>query len=117
MGNPFLDDIPELLMLNTRDVVNESVAKTVRTIEALGEEQYNVYHKAVIQDLSRSIHDPIKKNSLPLFRHPAPKTKSKQAGHISMLRHDVELFSHLYIVMQHTFFSHENHLLYLTGGN
>ena len=38
MGNPFLDDIPELLILG--DVIDESVVKTVCTVEALGEEQY-----------------------------------------------------------------------------
>ena len=41
--------------------------------------------------------------------------KSKKAGQIKMLKHDVELSSRLYIVMQHregdmgTFFKHENH--------
>ena len=42
-------------------------------------------------------------------------TKSKHGEQITMLRHDVELFPRLYIVMQHikgdmsTFFMHENH--------
>ena len=39
-----------------------------------------------------SIHEVIKKNSLPLFSHPTPKTKSKQAEQTTMLKHDVELF-------------------------
>ena len=88
---------------------------TVCTVEAIGRNQYNDYHKSVIVERTRSTHDPIKKNSLPLFRNPTHKTKSKQAGQISMLKCDVELFSRLYIVMQHrkgdmsTFFKHENH--------
>jgi hypothetical protein len=115
MGNPFLVDIPELLVLDTRDVIDDSVVKTVRTVEELGKEQYKAYHKSVIQDRSCSIHEPIRRNSLPLFKRPTPKTKSKQTGQISLLKHDVELFSRLYIVMQHresdmgTFFKHENH--------
>ncbi len=115
MSNPFLDDTPELVVLDTQNVVNESVASTVRTVEAIGRDQYNMYHKSVIVERTRSIHDPIKKNSLPWFRSLTPKTKSKQAGQISMLKSDVELFSHLYIAMQHrkgdmnTFFKHENH--------
>ncbi len=115
MSNPFLDDTPELVVLDTQNVVNESVVSTVRTVEAIGRDQYNMYHKSVIVERTRSIHDSIKKNSLPLFRSPTPKTKSKQAGQISMLKSDVELFSHLYITMQHrkgdmnTFFKHENH--------
>ena len=69
----------------------------------------------MIVERTRSIHDPINKNSLHLFRSPTLKTKSKQAGQISMLKSDVQLFSHLYIVMRHregdmnTFFKHENH--------
>jgi hypothetical protein len=47
MGNPFLDDTPERLMLNTRDVIYESVVNTVRTVEALGKKQYNTYRKSV----------------------------------------------------------------------
>ncbi len=115
MSNPFLDDTPELAVLDTQNVVNESVVSTVRTVEAIGRDQYNMYHKSVIVERTHSIHDPIKKNSFPLFRSPTPKTKSKQAGQISMLKSDVELFSRLYIAMQHrkgdmnTFFKHENH--------
>ena len=69
----------------------------------------------MITDRTLSIHEPIKKNALPLFSRPHPKTKTKQAGKISLLKNDITLFSHLYIVMQHrssdmdTFFSHENH--------
>ena len=78
MGNPFLDDSPELLMLDTQNVISESVVSTVRTVEAIGRYQYNSYHETVIVERTRSIHDPIKKNSLPLFRNP---TKGqKQAG-------------------------------------
>ena len=77
--------------------------------------QYKVYHESVIKERNTSIHAVIKKNSLPLFSCPTPKAKSKQAEQITMLKHDVELFSCLYIVMQHregdmaTFFRHENH--------
>ena len=39
MGNPFLDDGYELLALDTRDVIDESVVTTVRTVESLGKEK------------------------------------------------------------------------------
>ena len=115
MGNPFLDDSNELLTLDTRNVLDKSVLNTVQTIYKLGKEQYAKYHKDVIIDRTCSIHDPIKKNSLPLFSCPQPKTKGKQTGKISSLKSDVSLFSRLYIAMQHResdmskFFSHENH--------
>jgi len=78
-------------------------------------EQYKVYYESVIKNRNTSIHEAIKKNSLTLFSHPTPKTKNKQVEQITMLKHDVGLFSRLYIVMQHregdmaTFFKHENH--------
>lgn len=77
MGNPFLDDTNELLMLDTRNVIDESVVKrqSIYTVESLGN------NESVIKDRTCSIHDSIKKNSLPLFRCPTPKTKKKQAGH------------------------------------
>ena len=115
MGNPFLEDTAELLMLDTRDVLHESVVTTVRTVEKLGMDRYEDYYKAVTKNRTTSIHELINKNSLSLFRCPVSKSKSKQAGQITMLKHNVELFSRLYIVMQHregdmsTFFKHENH--------
>ena len=115
MGNPFLHDNAELVVLDTRDVLDESVVTTVRSVEKLGVDQYKIYHGSVITDRNISIHEAIKKNSLPLFSHPTQKTKSKQAEQTTMLKHNVELFSRLYIVTQHregdmaTFFKHENH--------
>ena len=69
----------------------------------------------VIIERTRSIHDPIQKNSLPLFSCPQHKKGRQTTEKISMLKSDITLFSRLYIVMQHrnsdmsTFFSHENH--------
>ncbi|KAG0718686.1 hypothetical protein GWK47_007523 [Chionoecetes opilio] len=101
MGNPFKDDTPELLALDTRNVIDHPVVNTVRTVEPVGKKQYETYKKSVLTDATHSIHDPIKKNKLPLFRSPTPKTKSKQVGQVSMLKDDVALFSRLYIVTQH----------------
>ena len=114
LGNPFLDDSNELLALDTRNVLDESVVNTVRTVQSKGKDQYATYCKEVIFDRTRSIHEPIKKNVFPLFSS-RPKAKTKQAGKIPLLKNDIALFSHLYIVMQHRvsdmskFFRHENH--------
>lgn len=43
----------------------------------------------------------LKRNSLPLCSCPHPKAKKKQARKISLLKTDVALFSHLYIILQH----------------
>ena len=62
LGNPFLcDDSDELVALDTRNVLDESVVNTVRTVHSLGKDQYAKYCKEVITDC---IHEPIKKNAL-----------------------------------------------------
>lgn len=114
MGNPFLDDTPELLSLDKRHVVDECVADSVRSIEALGQEKFKEYQESVILNCTKSIHDPIEKNSLALFKRPKPKSKTKHTKKVAMLKDDVSLFSRLYIVAKHrdcdmaSFFKHEN---------
>ena len=43
MGNPFLDDCPELLILDTRNCASDAVVSTVQTIEELGATKYHQY--------------------------------------------------------------------------
>ena len=50
MGNPFLDDFPELLVLDTRNCVSDAVVSTVKTIEELGSIQYEQYMNDVIKN-------------------------------------------------------------------
>ena len=115
MGNPFLDNFQELLVLDTQNCSSDAVADTVRSIEKLGSSQYQAYVKDVIEDRTVSIHQPIKKNCLPLFKKLQPKPKSKGKQQMTSLKSDCNLFSHLYIASQarggdlEEFFLHENH--------
>ncbi len=101
MGNPFLDDTPELLSLDNRHIIDESVADSIRSIEALGKEKFREYEEAVILDRTMSIFDPIENNSPALFKRPKPKPKFKQAKQVAMLKDNISLFSRLYIVAKH----------------
>ncbi len=74
-GNPFLDDCPELLILNSRDCADNSVIGTVRSIQSIATAKYQQYCQDVIFDRKRSIHKSLKKNSLPLFETPICKKK------------------------------------------
>ena len=113
-GNPFEDDCPELLVLNTRDCADDSVIETVRTIEKLASAKYEQYKKQVIVDRTKSIHDTISKNSLSLFKSPKKKVKSKASQQLVVQRNNTSLFGRLYIANQQRegdpaiFFSHEN---------
>ena len=110
MGNPFLDDFPELVTLDSRNCVDESVILSLRSLEDTGIQQYV---KAVLEDCTQAIHDPIKKNSLALFKRPQPKATTKSSKKIKLLQNNVALFGQLYIATQSRdgnlkeFFAHE----------
>ena len=80
MGNPFLDDCPELLFLNSRSCAEEAVTDTIRNIKELGLSQYRDHCLNVITSRKVSIHQSIKRNSLPIFKRPMSNkyTKTKQ---------------------------------------
>ena len=61
MGNPFEDDCPELLALDSRNCASEDVVTTVQKIKNIGVTQYQKYINDVIVTRSVSIHQPIKK--------------------------------------------------------
>ena len=83
--NPFLDDFSELVTLDSRDCADTIVAESVKTLDKLGKEQYQKYVKDVIKDRSRSNHNPIQKNNLPLFSKNHKKEASKQGKRIAVL--------------------------------
>ena len=114
MGNPFLEAGSQLLNIHSRDVLPEDVVQTVRTIESIGKQQYDSYRQSVLEEGGKtSIHDPIRRNSLRLFK--CPTTKARQSSKTKDLKDDVSLFSKLYIAAQDresdlgNFFQHENH--------
>ena len=92
MGNPFLDDFPELVTLDSRNCMDESVTMALCTVEVLGIKQYRDCVKEVLEDGSVSIHESIKKNFLALFKRPQPKTTSKQGEKIRVLQNNEALF-------------------------
>ena len=115
LGNPFLEKGQDLLVLDTRDVMDNSVGKTVQEIEAIGEDQYKRFIEERLEKCDKPITEPIIKNKLPLFSKPMVKRPpTRQQNHITALKNDCSLFSRLYIACQtrdgdlDTFFAHEN---------
>ena len=100
MGNPFQDDFLELIKLDSRNCVDESVVTALHSLEDKGIRQYQDFVKNILEDCTRPIHDPIKKNKLALFKRPQPKAISKSGKKIKVLQNNVALFGHLYVSMQ-----------------
>ena len=65
-GNPYLDNFPELVTLDTRKVLDSSVSEALRNLKSIGDEGYNKFRKNVLIDRIMNIDDPIKRNNLPL---------------------------------------------------
>ena len=70
----------------------------LRTLVDTGTKQYRDFVKNVIDVRSHSIHDPIKMNSLALFKHPRYKTTFKQGKKIKTLQNNVVICGQLYTV-------------------
>ena len=113
-GNPFLERSNDLLVLDTRDIVDFSATRAVREIENLGRMQYETFVHQRLETGSVSIYEPIKRNSLAIFKHLKNSLHHKRDSKIASLRSDVSLFSSLYIACQvresnmTSFFEHEN---------
>uniref|UniRef100_UPI00358E9C5E uncharacterized protein n=1 Tax=Myxine glutinosa TaxID=7769 RepID=UPI00358E9C5E len=114
MGNPFRDTSGDLLVLDTREVVDSSVVDSVRKMKLLGENQHNEFFKSRLVERTTALNDRITKNNLPLFRWRPEKEKSRTQEQLLSMKRDRNLFSTLYIASQirgadlEDFFQHEN---------
>ncbi len=114
MGNPFLENSKDLMVLDTRDIMDASVGETVRNAETLGNEQYEEFVDERLIQGKVPITEVISKNKLALFSRPPVKRISKQKIQIASLKSDCALFSRLYVACQtrdgdlDTFFTYEN---------
>ena len=57
----------DLLVLDTRDIMDTPVAETVRKIESLGEEQYTKFVEERLELCTKPVTETLPKNKLPLF--------------------------------------------------
>lgn len=114
MGNPFLEDSEDLLVLDSRNIADVAVSDAMKEIEELGLDQYEAYVEERLVKQTKTIADPIKRNNLHLFSRPPVHRKSSKQLQLSSLKNDCSLFSRLYIASQtrngdlDDFFSHEN---------
>ncbi|CAG2228323.1 unnamed protein product [Mytilus edulis] len=114
MGNPFLEESEDLLVLDTRDIVDPKVANTVRNIEQIGNDKYHEYVRERLDKRTTPLSDPIKQNKLHLFSRQELRSESKEKRQISSLKQNCSLFSQLYVSCQvrdsdlDEFFRHEN---------
>ena len=114
-GNPFVEKGQDLLVLDTRDIVDGSVGETVLEVETIGANQFAKFVNERLTSCEKAITEPITKNKLALFSNPSAKSHpTKQKIQLMSIKNDYNLFSRLYISCQtrdgdlDTFFAHEN---------
>ena len=78
MGNPFLDDSQDLLVVDTKDIMEQSVKETVKKVETIGKEQFSKYVKERLTDCTVPVTETISKNNLPLFSRSSIKLPSRK---------------------------------------
>ena len=122
MGTPFEEDSTDLLVLDLKEIMDDTVVKAVREMLSIGQDQYKAFVKERFQERTKQKTEAIKKNRLPLFKQQQKQqqqqqqqrnlTKDKQK--VAALKNDCALFSRLYIACQsrddnlEEFFKHEN---------
>ena len=99
MGNPFLEESNDLLVLDTKYIM-ESVDGTVRKVETIGQEQYSKFVDERLSMCVTPVSDPLPKNKLPIFSRPAVKAPSKGKLQLQSMKSDCNLFSRPYLACQ-----------------
>ena len=77
LGNPFTEESKNLMVIHTKDIIDDSVVATVKNAHKIGEEQFCLFVKERSIDHSKPVTDPRKKNNLPTFSTPTKKAFRK----------------------------------------
>lgn len=76
MGNPFLEESQNLLVLDSEDIMGVSDEDTVRMKESLDTEQYKTFVEERLEPRKKPVTDTLPKNKQPFFRCLSAKTQS-----------------------------------------
>jgi hypothetical protein len=66
MGNPFMEDSHDLLVLDTKDIADKEVVATIQNIERVGQEKFASFIEERLDQRTKSLFDTIPKNKFPL---------------------------------------------------
>ena len=114
MGNPFSDTSGDLLVLDTREVMDAAVHNSVRNLQEIGKRQCNEFFSRRLVERTTPLSDRIPKNNLSLFSWRPDKAKTRTQEQRLSMKRDRHLFATLYIASQvrdadlEEFFQHEN---------
>ena len=96
-GNPFDEDSDEIIILDTKEVMSEEIARSVMCAHEEGKKLHSAFVKERLESQSVSIHEPIKLKKIPLPGNRQKKQRSKRAD---STKEDMHLLGQLYIALQ-----------------
>ena len=97
LGNPFGEEIIDLISLVSEDIADPAMKATLDKIESVGKDQYESFIKERITERSKPIDDSISRNKLPLWNPMSKTSTSKEKMKLQSVKTDCQLFSKLYI--------------------
>ena len=114
LGNPFLEETTDILVLDTKEIASSSFAHSVQNVQKVGKEALESFVQERLIERKKPLTDVLCRKKLPLFSSSSAKAHPKDKQKVASLKNDVQLFSRLYIACQtregnlDDFFSHEN---------
>ena len=76
-GNPFMDLIGDLVVLDTIVVADCTIVESVQTIEKIGQQICDCFYKDRLIARTKPLNDTITEAKLPLFHRHVHKDKSR----------------------------------------
>ncbi|CAI5772782.1 Hypothetical predicted protein [Podarcis lilfordi] len=81
MGNPSLDDVPDLVILDRWNSADDPIVDSFHKLEDKGKKQHQDFQKDDAENCARNIYDTNGKNFRALFSSPQPTAKTKIQVH------------------------------------
>ena len=86
MGNPFLDESAYLLALNPEEILEDTVVRTIKNIETIGDKLHSEYVEQRQVKSTAAISHPLSKQHMPLFSKRGTKVRSQHNMKLLILK-------------------------------
>ena len=104
MGNPFVEESDDFLFIDSRDIADLAIVLNLRTLEKMGQHQYDNYMTERAIERTKPVFDVISRNNKTLFSRPPQRASSNLKQTITSLKSDCALFSRLSLLVKPAIF-------------
>ena len=90
-GNLFKEETSDLLVLDTRDIVDSKISQSIHSMEKIGRLQHNEFTEERLLQATKSVVAPITRNNFPLLGSWPVKNSKRSTPLVSSLKSDLSL--------------------------